>query len=129
MIEEPGILTIAAELEPDGGVLDPSDVLSGKVIAISVHITGVDDFLCYGTGERSDETRKVIGWENYWTYIKCGSEDEMLARAIRYVESLKPKYVRSDSSYDWDFLTARAFKKRIEVEVPDLDAMFRRYDS
>ena len=128
MIEEPGILTIAAEVEPDGGVFDPADVMSGKVCAISVHITGVDDFLCYCTGEPSAETRKALDRENA-TYIKCDGEDEMLARAIRYVESLKPKYVRGDSSYDWDFISARAFKKRIEVEVPDLDAMFREYDA
>jgi DNA polymerase elongation subunit (family B) len=122
------ILLLDVEVEADGCRFpDPSDVSNGKIVCVTVRVTGVDDTICYGVGTPSPELLNTLNSCGD-TYVKCKDENDMLARAIRYIECLKPTYVIKDSVQDLDFLHARAQARNVRVSVPDLDRMFREYD-
>ena len=122
------ILSVDIELESANDRFpDPNDPVRGKILCITLSITGVDDIICYGIGEISRETRSAVE-SNRCTYIRCKGEDDMLTRAILYIEALKPTHVRDCAKDDLNYLHSRAWSKRIKVDVPDLDRMFRQYD-
>ena len=128
-LTDKSILLLDVEVEASGCRFPgPHDVANGKIVCVTVRVTGVDETICYGVGTPSPELQKAIDAGRN-TYVECKDENDMLARAIRYIEVLEPTYVIKESVQDLDFLHARAQARKVRVSVPDLDRMFRQYDT
>jgi len=125
--EKQVILTLGVEVEAtDGRFPDPHDVTNGRIVCISLCITGLDGVMCYGTHELTPYLKGKMDPED--TYIRCKDEADMLTRAIRFIEVCKPTHLRGDSGKDLDFIHARAWAMHLKIDIPDLDKMFRQYD-
>ncbi len=121
------ILTLAVEVEAtDGRFPDPHDVTNGRIVCITMMISGLDGAMCYGTHELTPYLKAKMDPED--TYIQCKDEADMLTRAIRFIEICKPTHLRGNSGKDLDFIHARAWAMHLEIDIPDLGKMFRQYD-
>ena len=121
------ILTLDVEVETtDGRFPEPHDVTNGRIACITMMITGLDGVMCYGTHELTPYLKGKMDPED--TYIQCKDEADMLTRAIRFIGVCKPTHLRGDSGKHLDFIHVRAWAMNLEIDIPDLDKMFRQYD-
>lgn len=125
--EKQVVLTLGVEVEvTDGRFPDPHDVTNGRIVCISLCITGLDGVMCYAAHELTPYLKGKMDPED--TYIQCKDEADMLTRAIQFIGVCKPTHLRGDSGKDLDFITARARAMHLKIDIPDLDKMFRQYD-
>lgn len=125
--EKQVVLTLGMEVEAtDGRFPDPHGVTNGRIVCISLCITGLDGVMCYAAHELTPYLKGKMTPED--TYIQCKDEADMLTRAIQFIGVCKPTHLRGDSGKDLDFITARARAMHLKIDIPDLDSMFRQYD-
>jgi len=124
----PVVLTLDVEVETGCGFPDPAKAKLYQLGVISLHISGMDGVVTFGTHELSRYVKEDIK-NGGGRYILCKDESDMVTRAIRFIESSKPTHLLGDDSGPaLDALHARARALGLKIDIPDFDRMFREYD-
>lgn len=120
-------LALDIEVDTDGRFPDPENHYAGKFTCMTVYLSNKREFITYSIHDITSDTRASIA-AKCGTFVRCKDEKEMVQRALWMIDKAKPTYAYGDDTEP--ALKALYFRaQELGVVKPDLEKMFKRYDS
>jgi DNA polymerase elongation subunit (family B) len=120
-------LALDIEVAVNGRFPDPRRHYAGEFVCMTVYLSSKNEFITYGTHDITSDTRASIA-AKCGKFVLCKDEKEMVQRALWMIETAKPTYAFGDDT-EPALMALYARANELGVVIPDLDKMFRKYDS